>query len=972
MDTITITNCLSELSIIIKTENEIIVSKFDELIKYHLDKLKEFDLLLKNKNDASINHAIKSNSIDNYNNLIKGLNEFYFKIDDCNMWNSLNNESKDYFNDILLKLPEYYKTEKLFKKELLNSVGFLLKINITIHRLFFAVQKGVMKLLKKQTAQTNPIGKIYFKYLIKKLLVPTIINELNKQVKLLQNILINRYLELFQNTTINSYNSISIEASDAELVSFKKALKKDLDKFSAVVYSSFEKEYWISLAKMKLPAKVRISSNRKYSSAFKLLDKTQRNWNTTFYALSEDWRFREQIFRLNTQINSSLYEVKNIYIQRINKSLIPEVKNQLNYTNEILINLPKPDSTIEMVKQFLVKELYKLKKAKAENTTFFQAINAANDIPKLLTKLQADIKEHLNQLQQRVGIVNNPDYLDVIKNSDIYYFTPVDFIEFDCLPGFETKIKEQTLALELKLKNIINEFNDYDQIIDFYLDTAITLTKEPEVNEQRIVQVFREGLERLLIISNRISELLDNLIQKDLVVLTENVEELKNNIHTLDNNNNIVKIYSSLLKSKAIAKSASNRKKIADFAVNAYNKGLKGISSNFKLFEGSLNDLKKRLNLDSNTEPISADLSLYLAECEKRLDILPIIYQHLYANTPIREINLFISRKSEIEILNKAYNNWINGGYSATTIVGELGSGKSSLLHYYSEMMPSNYQITYFKLDEIYATEADFYKLISQIFNNATLISDKLIHDFINNSERKIILIDGLERLYLRTVGGFQCMNKLLTLIVSSNHKIFWVTTISLYTYQYLTKTIQYPEYFDFIIQLKSMTYDEIQELVLKRHRLSGFNLSFENPIGEIKEGKDEIFIQNQRKTQFFEHLIKNAQGNISMALIYWLQSIAWKADNHIIVNDVEIPDFSFLNSYSAQKYYLLLAIILHGKISVEDLAKVLKISDAKSLNLLTILKEDSVLIKSGTLYSLNGILYRQVIKQLINKNLIQ
>ena len=78
------------------------------------------------------------------------------------------------------------------------------------------------------------------------------------------------------------------------------------------------------------------------------------------------------------------------------------------------------------------------------------------------------------------------------------------------------------------------------------------------------------------------------------------------------------------------------------------------------------------------------------------------------------------------------------------------------------------------------------------------------------------MIIDGMERLFIRKVNGFACIQKLLLLIVSSNQKIFWICSVSKYASAYLNKTISISEYFDYNIRIDSLSSTQIQEIVLK------------------------------------------------------------------------------------------------------------------------------------------------------------
>ena len=108
-----------------------------------------------------------------------------------------------------------------------------------------------------------------------------------------------------------------------------------------------------------------------------------------------------------------------------------------------------------------------------------------------MQKLDNEVSEKLEIFPEKVGIVGSPKYLSGIKASEIYYFSPSEFIGFECLPVLQNKLILQGNELKSELKVIINEFGEYDQIIDFYLDSTISLSEKPGVKESEVISFFQ-------------------------------------------------------------------------------------------------------------------------------------------------------------------------------------------------------------------------------------------------------------------------------------------------------------------------------------------------------------------------------------------------------------------------------------------------------------------------------------------------
>ena len=828
---------------------------------------------------------------------------------------------------------------------------------------------------RKEKNTGNRIHRVHFRKLVQGYFFPVYVAQISKMVKEGRNHLMESCLGLFEFEHALRQNGYSIQAEG--LSGFElNPINSDVSMPSGLLEEHRDKfEALLKRSGMKLSMNIWRDMERKYDfkKSREVLIRLNRSWQSTFFAFFEDWRFREQLFAYMQSVQSAHLKVVSIYSQRIKNSLMPEVEKQLENTSQLLGRLPDPDTAdMEKIRSFFVTELYTLKKGKTSKQQQEYVRQAAEDIPRLLKKLENDLFEKLEIFPEKVGVVSNPDYISGVKPSEIYYFSPSEFIEFECIRDIQTGLAIQRTALGDELDTIINEFGEYDQIIDFYLDSTISMTEKPGMAENEILSFFRDGLQRLLKITHRISELLKGLQNETLDELSALFGKYIEKVAELDDNDNIINIYARLLKSRAIAESRIKRKKLADFSKKTYTRVEGALSGHTRWLRSSYSDLKKKLRLDTKPELISSHISNYLTQIQQRIYKLPLIYQHLFENVPIKEFNLFLSREAAIKILNTAYNDWLIYNFAATLVIGENGSGKSSLLYYYSKTLKSKYRILSFRVSEFYYTENDYFRLVREIFGQDNLADDQSIADFITSfKERRIVMIDGIERLFLRKVNGFTCLQKLLSLIVSTNHQIFWICSSAKYASVYLNKTIALSEHFDYSINIDSLNSQQLRDIVLKRNRLSGYYITYIMGSGVEVNAKTKHLTQVELEDKFFAELNEFAGSNISLSLNYWLQSIHSIGEEHVEIGDFITPDFGFLETISPEKAYTLLVVVMHGKISVEHHALIFNQKREKSYKILTILKEDSILVKQGEYFILNSILFRHVVRVLVNRNLI-
>ncbi len=843
-------------------------------------------------------------------------------------------------------------------------------------KLFRAVGKLFQRASRKQEKNIESRTlKVHYRKLLQGYFFPAYLAQMRQVLKESQILLMGSYLPLFDAEFALIQNDYALPSEG--LPDSKEYSKLKSPALPPGIFTELENELKVFLQRSGMLLSMNrlrsMGRNQKFNKSLESLQKVSKSWQSTFFAFFEDWRFREQLFAYIQSVNTAHFQVESIYSQRIIGSLVPEIEKQRKYSSELLERLPDPDSSeMEALRSFFVSELYKLNKSKLTEEQKASILKTSEDVPKLLQKLEHEVKEKLEIFPEKVGVVSNPKYTSGVKHSEIFYFSPDEYIEYEQLREFRKGLDLKRNELGTALGKVVNEFSEFDQIIDFYLDSAISLTEKPGMGEGEVIKFFREGVQRLSNITKRISEVLTLQQTDKLAEISALLKTFTDHVAELDDNGNILQLYAHLLKSKALAESRNKRKKFIEFSRSLYTRTASLVDKRTKRLQTSYKNLKKRLRLDSHAAPISSQISDYLNDIQQRVYKLPLIYQHLFDNIPIREFNLFLAREEEIKSLDTAYSTWLKGNYAASLIIGENGSGKSSLLYYYSKTLKSKYGVHLFQVSEFYYEEADYYKLLREIFKKEELTDDQSVSEYISSlKERRIIIIDGLERLFLRKINGFSCLQKLLSLIVSSDDQILWICSVSKYAFNYLNKTIALSEHFDYSIHMDNLTSRQIRDIVLKRNRLSGYQVNYRISDLAAENPKTKKLSQGELEDRFFAELNEFASSNISLSLNFWLQSVHSIENDLVEISDFTAPDFGFLENLSMEKAYTLLHILMHGKISAEYHALIFNQKVEKSRRVLTILKEDSILVDRGEYLVLNGILFRHLVRILKNRNLI-
>jgi hypothetical protein len=338
---------------------------------------------------------------------------------------------------------------------------------------------------------------------------------------------------------------------------------------------------------------------------------------------------------------------------------------------------------------------------------------------------------------------------------------------------------------------------------------------------------------------------------------------------------------------------------------------------------------------------------------------------------------MFVGRENELIKLKTAYDNWKTGNYSSTALIGEKWGGMTSLI---SNFIANNqfgfkiYRISF--ADRIY-DESQFIRMIGKEIgiDNLNNLSD-LINALNGLPSRRIIIIEDIQKMFLRSVSGFGGLKSLFKILVDTNKNIFWLISCTIYAWNYLKEAIFIDDYFSNIIIMEKLSEDQVIEIIRKRNRISGLSIVFESDESKVNGKKLKGLSAEEQQLllfkKYFKELTDFSESNISLALLFWLLSTKEITDNQLIIGYFQKPDLSFVKVMNMDRILVLMSLILHDGITESELSKVNNITLEEAKLKLIMLLEDGLVYIQNERYLVNPLIYRNVIKLLNSKNLIQ
>ena len=216
----------------------------------------------------------------------------------------------------------------------------------------------------------------------------------------------------------------------------------------------------------------------------------------------------------------------------------------------------------------------------------------------------------------------------------------------------------------------------------------------------------------------------------------------------------------------------------------------------------------------------------------------------------------------------------------------------------------------------------------------------------------------------------------LFELISKTEKKVYWLVEFTVYAWKYLEKSVSINKYFKYSILLQQMSEEQIVKIIMKRHRVSGYDFQIDSSnlstsekrkIKKLEEEEKDAYL----KEIYFKALNRFAENNISLALLYWIRSTKKVENNVITIGILKNLNFNLINTLPDESVFTLHALLLHDSLTVEDHAQIFNNDLLQSRLSLMVLVDKGILVQDENRYQINRLLYRQVVNVLSNKNIL-
>ncbi len=782
---------------------------------------------------------------------------------------------------------------------------------------------------------------------------------------------------------ISNYEN-SIKSTQASLLSFYGTISSEVVIAIDEINKKTEQNWSIAGTRL-LPN--RKYNQRKINSKWRSLSKKQlmhkNSWESNLKKLENEWYKNIDLAQLQLNAAGYWHETGQIIKNKFYSDIVPrfeEIDREIRETRKSFqydLDSVEDKSEIKNSMLLLNRKLVKIIRNKhlpdllalLDPDLFSQSF--LGFIKRLFSEVESLPEEHI------VLAHVNTDPIPIKIKSDTISLK--DIVQQETFRSAELKLEEINTELRLGLDASSRSLSRMDQVIEYNLEGALNKIKEDQdkASWQEAIDITRQGLER---VEQTIDDLMSSLkaeIEKSLSNFDLIARDLQKEIQNLGDNEKLLKLKIRLTRARTKAKIVEFRRQLWQYIRLFLPKLLRFMNTIFKSILERYSKVRRLARLDS--EDIQSEISFtqYLTDVDNKINQMPYIYQRIFRTEPLADNKFFVGRTAVLENLAKDFEDLKKNYHPLTALVGEKGSGKTSTLNFARRNIFKGFSITEIDITSTISTSRELLEILRSNLNHQEIQSTgELIEKINRQKETRICIIENIHNLFLRTIEGFQALDDLLLLISKTRRNMFWIVSCGRYAWEYLETVTKISSFFKRIIHLEDLSTDELKEMILSRHQISGYGIQY-LPNDRILNTRQYKKLTNPLRQQqfladyFFRRLSESAEGNIRVAIYFWMSAIKNFEESDINVSLEIKSESQFIHQLPTDEILSLAAFIQHEYLDEGKHALIFnqEISDS-SVHIEKLYKK-GLLHRNEDVFMIHPYLYRPVVRALKMRNII-
>lgn len=360
----------------------------------------------------------------------------------------------------------------------------------------------------------------------------------------------------------------------------------------------------------------------------------------------------------------------------------------------------------------------------------------------------------------------------------------------------------------------------------------------------------------------------------------------------------------------------------------------------------------------------------------------PPLYRRLFRFDPLSDEDFLVGREADFECFARAKERLAKGLSAAVAVTGPTGSGKTSLIRCAQRRYFQTGPVFEGRIETPVASSAELAATLGGVLGVEAADAGGLFDAICAMETPPVIVLEGGSLLFERRVGGLEAMRTFVSLLTATEGRALWVVSFSRDGWNYLDRVLGLSKRFDEHSELDGLGRRGLENAMLARHEISGYDLEFAEEPGL---GADAVWrlrgVHDPRRRQeilredFFDELHRASGSNLHAALYYWLRYTKVVGRKKVVASPVLAIPAAGLRTLGDDELFTMLFVFQHDRLTAAQHARLLRTHEVESGMTLDYLARRRVLLKTGAgrdaVFRANPILSYPVEKILRERNLI-
>jgi amino acid transporter len=375
--------------------------------------------------------------------------------------------------------------------------------------------------------------------------------------------------------------------------------------------------------------------------------------------------------------------------------------------------------------------------------------------------------------------------------------------------------------------------------------------------------------------------------------------------------------------------------------------------------------LTQKLKAKTLTDEFQVNKSLnFLEGISIKSDVmekLPFYYRQLFLRKQYFLNEFWVGRENELSEANKALRRFNAGIKGGILITGDHNSGKTFFSQYFINQFYRDANV--YNLSAPYGGSADV-NVFKEAIENALEIKGSYYRIFNSLPEKSVLIIDDLALWWEKSQQGMQVVLQLIDLIDKYGHRCLFIVNVNRFCLDVLKKTNDINNHFLNVINLEPLNSEDLQKLVLLRHKSSILSVRLARRVSETVRSWDYARV--------FARHFTYSKGIVGVALQAWLANIIDVDGNKIYIQSPRTLDLFIFDYLKPEWYILIVQLVLHKRANLRKLSRICQTNVGDTKNNVEILKRSGIISESNPgVYEINTFMYPHILAKLLEKDVL-